>query len=144
VAARKPIVQNGGQTEELQNSDTLDIPSLELGGVVVYTGVITPPALTGKVNNYSPTGLADANRIDVTSTVNANITGLDATTFVDGRAIRIRNNNNSGGSNITLVAESASSTATNRFGFTTNQQLKPGEWIELMYGGNQLRYFRPV
>lgn len=143
MANRKPIVINGGETEELQDGDTLDIPALEIAGVVAYTGVITPPALTTNTNNWSPTGLESANRIDIKTTGNINITGINAATFNDGRVIRLRNDN-SNNDIITLISESASSSVSNRFGFSTNQRLKRGEWIELMYSLDKERFFRSV
>jgi len=113
-----------------------------INGQIVYAEPITPPVITVNQNNYSPTGLDTTSRIDATSTNNVKITGLDATSFIDGRIVRFRNNNASGGFNITLVANSGSSLAANRFDFTTNQVLRPGEWIDIMYGGVSLRFYR--
>ena len=72
---------------------------------------VSPSSLSSSQNNWSP-GTADV--IYVTSSTAVNITGLVASA-VDGFCVLVLNANASGGAAITLVHESSSSTAANRF-----------------------------
>lgn len=72
---------------------------------------VSPSALSSSQNNWNP-GTADV--IYVTSSTAVNITGLTASA-VDGFCVLLVNVNAAAGSAITLVHESASSTAANRF-----------------------------
>lgn len=72
---------------------------------------VSPSSLSASQNNWSP-GTADV--IYVTSSVAVNLTGL-AASAVDGFCVLLLNANASGGAAITLVHESSSSSAANRF-----------------------------
>lgn len=71
---------------------------------------VSPSSLSSSQNNWAP-GTADV--LYVTSSTAINITGL-AASATDGFSVLLMNVNASGGSNITLVHESSSSTAANR------------------------------
>lgn len=72
---------------------------------------VSPSSLSSSQNNWNP-GTADV--IYVTSSTAVNLTGMVASA-VDGFCVLLLNANASGGSAITLVHESSSSTAANRF-----------------------------
>lgn len=72
---------------------------------------VSPSSLSASQNNYAP-GVCDILRL--TSSTAIDITGLAAAT-ADGALRLLINTNASGGANITLKHESASSTAANRF-----------------------------
>jgi len=81
-----------------------------LGAQVAFTGVVTPVQITSDQNDYSPTGLANAYTLRLSSDAARSITGLAGGT--SGRVVSIIN---TGSNPITFVNESAASTAANRF-----------------------------
>ena len=89
--------------------------------------IVTPSSLSSSQNNYAP-GVCDILRL--TSSTAIDITGLAAAT-ADGALRLVINVNASGGANITLKHESASSTAANRFRNTTG-----GDYILAADGGS--------
>lgn len=108
-------------------------------------GDLTPTALTGNVNDYSPATLADAAilRLDA-GTANRLMTGLAG--GADGRIILIRN---AGAANtITLVDQSTASSAANRFALTGDLTLPPtpatvtgvGGTVALIYDASVARW----
>lgn len=102
---------------------------------VEFSNIITPPDITASVNDYNPTDLDDAHGLALTSTANINITGIVSTGFTLGRQIIIFNRGNF---NITLVNESASSSATNRFSLPNNHVIpaKGSVILEYLDGGS--------
>jgi len=98
-------------------------------------GSITPAAFGADQNNYNPTGLSTASTLRLSSLAPLNITGLAGGS--DGRILTLHN---IGGSNWTLVDESASSTDINRFALTGNQTIPPDTSVTIQYDGPSLRW----
>jgi len=101
------------------------------------SGVISPTSIGADQNNYAPTGLADASMLRLTSSAAYNITGL--TGGAVGRVVTLHN---IGAYNLTLVDESSSSTAANRFGLSDSQNvvLIPDQACVLQYDGTSARW----
>lgn len=99
-------------------------------GTIATTGIISPSQLTGNVNDWNPTGLSNASVVRVQSNGAYNITGLQA--GEDGQIIRLLNIS---GFALTLVHESASSSAANRFACPSgaNVTLNLAGGIEMIY-----------
>jgi hypothetical protein len=94
--------------------------------------ILSPSSLSASQNDYAP-GVCDILRLASSTAVD--ITGLVAGT-VDGAMRLIINVNSSGGANITLKHESASSTAANRFRSVTTADvvlLADGGSVTLTY-----------
>lgn len=102
------------------------------------TGVISPTSLGSSQNNYSPTGLSAATVLRLTSSVAVNITGL--TGGAAGRTLIVHN---VGSFDITLVSESGSSTAANRFAMPANVIIQPGVSVILQYDTTSSRWRVP-
>lgn len=100
------------------------------------TGVISPTSLATSQNNYNPAGLPTASILRLTSSANVNITGLAG--GASGRIIALFNVGTT--NTITLVNESASSTAANRFALPNNVTLSPSDSIILRYDGTSSRW----
>ncbi len=98
-------------------------------------GTLTPAAFGSSQDNYNPTGLATASTLRLASLASLNITGLAGGS--DGRILTLHN---VGASNWTLVDESASSTAANRFALTGNQTISPDTSITIQYDGTSARW----
>ena len=81
------------------------------GADAINPVIVTPGSLSTSQNNYDP-GTCDILRLSSSTAID--ITGLVAPS-VDGAMRLVINTNASGGANITLKHESASSTAGNRF-----------------------------
>lgn len=97
--------------------------------VAFNTGELTPAQIAADQNNYAPAGLDRASVLRLSSDrPNRAITGL--TGGVPQRPIRV---DNVGSFPIRLVAESASSTAANRFAFPSDVLLWPGSRGILQY-----------
>lgn len=94
--------------------------------------IVTPSSLSASQNNYAP-GVCDILRLASSTAID--ITGLVAAT-ADGAMRLVINTNASGGANITLKHESASSTAANRFRSVTTADvvlLPDGGCVTLTY-----------
>lgn len=116
-----------GSDTRLANSrtPTSHSSSHQIGGAdYVPPLCVTPAALSASQNDYAP-GAADI--LYLTSSANVSITGLSSTGIPDGHTVLLMNVNASGGSQITLAHESASSSAANRFrsSFGSNATLFP-------------------
>jgi hypothetical protein len=85
-----------------------NIGSVTLGNI--STDVISPPALSASVNDYTPTGLSTARNLRLASTASWQITGIAAQTA--GTLLTLWNG---GAQDIVLVTASAASVAANRF-----------------------------
>jgi len=100
------------------------------------TGVISPTSLAANQDNYSPTGLATASTLRLTSSVAVNITGIAGGT--SGRLLTLINIDSN---TITLISESASSTAANRFTLAGgNVTLVGGAIVTLAYDATSSRW----
>jgi hypothetical protein len=99
------------------------------------TGVITPSALSGNTNDYSPTGLASATTIRLSATAAFNLTGLTGGSI--GRAIVLKN---IGSFAITIKAQDTGSSAANRFLFERDLVLAPNNACLLIYDATSSRW----
>ena len=99
-----------------------------LGGGLALGNDVSPAAIAASQNNYAPTGHATASVLRLTASGTYNITGLAG--GVDGRILTLTN---IGSNAITLVNESASSTAGNRFAIGSNITLAASQSVVLMY-----------
>jgi hypothetical protein len=106
-------------------------------GIVAYDSQITPATLAVDTHNYAPTDIGIANVVRVSSSSNIQLTGIIAPSPVAGQILLMIN---IGGSNITLVNSSASSTATNRFLMNGNKTLQGNESVQLCYDKISLRW----
>lgn len=106
-------------------------------GSLNFGGALTPTALTGNVNDYSPTNLGSsfAIRIDGGAS-DRNITGL--ATGSDGRLVMIINIGST--NTLTLKDASSSSTAANRFLFGADVVLGINQSVTLRYDGTTSRW----
>src|SRR5688572_23509857 len=96
---------------------------------------ITPAQITSTQHNYSPTGLANAINLRLSSDASRSITGIalpDA-----GQILTIHN---IGSFNIILENEDAGSTAANRFSFNTDITLFPNQSCMLWYDSTSFRW----
>jgi hypothetical protein len=125
-----------------QHSSAPVFPGIAQLGSPVFTGTvnisqalrlggnISPAPLAANQNDYNPTGLSTATILRLTASAPVSITGLAAQ--ADG-VIKIFEN---GGANpITLVANSASSAAANRFDFGADRYLGPKQSFAVIYDG---------
>lgn len=92
--------------------------------------VQTPGQFSGDQNNYNPTGISTAQLINFSSDAARNVTGLQG-----GSTGRILVVSNVGNFNITLVHQSASSSAANRFlcANSANVVIRPNGSVILCY-----------
>lgn len=108
---------------------------------VGQTAVITPASFSTAQNNYSPTGwlsggVQKANVIRFTATAYTDITGLVPPTLAEGSIVTLENAA-AATFPIRLVANSANSSAANRFQFASNVFLPPGMSLTLEYDATQ-------
>ncbi len=98
-------------------------------------GTITPAQIIADTNNYNPTGLSTAVNLRLATDASRNITGLAG--GADGRIFTLHN---VGAFNWTLIDESGSSTAANRFALTGNQTITPDTSITIQYDATSQRW----
>lgn len=96
----------------------------------VWTGVITPTALSGNTNDWAPTSFSTAYKVRASASATYNLTGIAG--GATGREIILEN---VGTFNITLTSNDAGSTAANRFLFARPLILGPNEVVALSYDG---------
>jgi hypothetical protein len=108
--AFKLKVSNDGSTfvEALAIDQTTGNAALSRG--FALTGVISPSQLTSNQDNYNPAGIASASVLNLSSDALRSVSGLAG--GEEGRIVSIVN---TGSQIISLLNESASSTAANRF-----------------------------
>lgn len=113
------------------------------GGLEVFSKFrlnshINPTSLSADQNNYNPSGLASASALRLTASVPVNITGIVGGADA-GRILLIVN---IGANAITLVHQSGSSAAQNRFAFpgATNLVIPPDGTVTLWYDTVSGRY----
>lgn len=113
--------------------------NLTVQQTVKLTGTITPAAITSNVNDYAPTGFAQAYTLRLSADAARNITGLAG--GATGRTILVTN---VGDFPLTFVNESTASTAANRFSLgLADYELVKGNTIGLWYDGTSSRW-RPT
>jgi hypothetical protein len=98
-----------------------------------FSNDFTPASLGADVNNYNPGIQSVVYRLTASGAFN--ITGLAG--GADGRLLVLIN---VGASNITLVDESALSTAANRFALVADEVLVPDEAVQLLYDATSQRW----
>lgn len=107
--------------------------------VIYLSNDITPDALTANTHNYEPDGLESAPVLRLsTDGGDYNLTGLAG--GADGRLMFLHNVNEVGTGTITIKAQSASSTAMNRFASPADLPLLPEETVLLIYDTTQSRW----
>ncbi len=118
------LVAGGVQSALIKPASTL------LQKAVEFSAALSPAEITVDKNDYDPTSLATTAFLRLTSDASRNITGLAG--GVSGRLMMVVN---TGSNNITLVDQSASSSAANRFLFATgfDQTLTPNQSVILRY-----------
>jgi hypothetical protein len=101
--------------------------------------IVNPPALTGDVDDYAPTGLAPGVvlRIDP-GTANRIVTGISAASFNDGDILYISNASTT--RKLHLHTDDGSSLATNRFRFSGDITVRENMGITMYYDGVSQRF----
>jgi hypothetical protein len=99
------------------------------------TGVVSPAQITADQNNYGPGGLGTANVLRLSSDAARSITGVTA--VAGGSLLMIVN---AGLFGITLVNESASSSASNRFAIGSDMTIAPGRGTHIWYDAAASRW----
>jgi hypothetical protein len=120
----------------VHGGDALTPESVEIsGGPLALQGDISPTQLSADVNDYNPTGLADATTLRLSADNTRAITGLQG--GADGRVLLLIN---VGAEQIVLKDESASSSAANRFDAYGDVILGPGGFATLWYDSTSSRW----
>lgn len=134
--AFKLKVSNDGSTfvEAFNIDQTTGNLSLPRG--VSLTGVISPAQITSNQNDYNPTGLATASIVNLSSDAARNVSGLAG--GAEGRVVSLLN---TGNQIITLLDESASSTAANRFTLGADLAVGGKQAVMLRYDGTAARWY---
>ena len=102
---------------------------------IYFDSALTPALLSaGATNNYAPP-LSGINRLRISSSGAANITGMSGGT--SGRFLIVTN---VGANDITLNDENSGSTAANRFALNGDMILGPNEGVALVYDGGISRW----
>lgn len=109
--------------------------NLTLPRGLAFTGTISPPQITANQNDYAPSGFASASVLRFSTDAPRNVTGLAG--GADGRVVYLYN---VGGSSAVLKAESASSSAANRFGFNADITIGGKQSVVLLYDAGALRW----
>jgi len=104
--------------------EAIDGPTLV---TALFANVISPTQITSNQNDYNPTSLSTATAVRISTDASRDVTGLQG-----GAAGRVLLLINAGSFNAVLKAESASSSAANRFALTYDLTLLPG-WMALLW-----------
>lgn len=99
-------------------------------------GLLAPPQITANQNDYAPTGISAASRIDLFTDASRTITGMAAAP-ADGAMRLIRN---VGSFPIVLSDADAGSVAANRFSFGVSRTIQPNRAILLVYNSTAQRW----
>ena len=143
ATGNKPIIKsvgddvNVGLKVDCQGSGTVQVvpattfdSSLTVSGAFVSSGTLSPAQITSNQNDYAPTGFSTAFLLNLTTDADRTVTGLAG--GATGRMIFLLN----GGSfNITLAANSGSSSSANRFFMNQDLVLPSKAGVLLVYGG---------
>jgi len=123
----------GGEFE-YYNGTTWSSLAGSFNGRVDLNGQITPTILGADTNNYNPIGLASANLINLSSSLNISLTGLIAPSPIGGQMIVLYNN---GTNNILIKANSLLSSVGNRFVINADINLQSGESVTIVFNINK-------
>lgn len=119
------------------DSLNLQASQIILTGAEFQPSFISPSALaSGSTNDYAPTGFSSARIVRIAG----DAAGSTLTGIAGGVANRIVTLVNVGSTLITLKAESASSTAANRFGLSSDAALSAGYGADIWYDGTSSRW----
>jgi hypothetical protein len=99
------------------------------------TGVVSPAQITADQNNYSPSGLGTSNVLRLSSDAARSITGVNA--GAGGALLTIVNVGLFG---ITLVNDSGSSSASNRFALGSDLTIPAGRGTHIWYDAISSRW----
>lgn len=102
---------------------------------LALTGVIAPTQITADQNDYNPAGLAAASVLQISSNAARNVSGLAG--GAEGRCLIVIN---VGSQPITLLNESASSSASNRLSLDNNLTVSAKQAAILRYDGTAARW----
>lgn len=103
---------------------------------LALTGVISPPQITSNQNDYSPTGFGSASVVNLSSDASRSVSGLAG--GAEGCVVAIIN---TGSQTITLLSESASSSAANRFALGGDVAIGAKKAALLRYDGTASRWY---
>jgi hypothetical protein len=106
-----------------------------IGSGLLLAGDLSPAQITADQNDYSPTGLATASVLRLSSDASRNLTGLGGGT--DGRVVGLVN---VGSHAVVLKDASASSSAANRFAFGADVTLAARQGAVLWYDATASRW----
>lgn len=135
LAAADEIVVYDDSASAVRKADVSRIGTYVHAGAVAWTGVISPAQLTADAHDWSPTGLADAAIIRVSTDAARSITGI-----AGGSAGRLLLLVNVGAYVITLPDADAGSTAINRFALPADLQVQPDAMVLLSYDDSGSRW----
>jgi hypothetical protein len=113
-----------------QSSGNLTLPR-----GLALTGVISPAQITADQNNYNPAGLAAASVLQISTDAPRRISGLAG--GAEGRCLIVIN---VGGQPVTLLNESASSSAANRLTLNADLTISAKQAAILRYDGTAARW----
>lgn len=99
------------------------------------TGVIAPSQITSNQSDYNPTGMASASVLNLSSDASRTMSGLAG--GAEGRVVAMLN---TGSQTITLLNESASSSAANRFALGSDVAIGAKRAALLRYDGTASRW----
>jgi hypothetical protein len=109
--------------------------NLALPRGLILTGVISPPQITANQNDYSPTGIAAASVLQLSSDALRTISG-----FAGGAEGRVVSIVNVGSQPIALSDEGTASSAANRFALGSNLTIASKQAAMLRYDGGAARW----
>jgi len=126
---------SGNTTQQITSLTVLN--DTFINGLHATQGIATPPTLsTTPVNDYNPTGLANASVLRLSASSPVTVTGLAG--GVDGRRMTLVNINVIP---ITITSEDTNSTAANRFALGgVNARLVSGAVLGIIYDGSISRW----
>lgn len=102
---------------------------------LALTGVVAPAQITADQNDYNPAGLAAASVLQISSNAPRDVSGLAG--GAEGRCLIVIN---VGSQPITLLNESASSSASNRLSLDNNLTMSAKQAAILRYDGTAARW----
>lgn len=114
-----------------------------VGGQTQF-GVLTPSSISGRQDNYNPSGISASTALRLSSSAAASISGL--TTNISAAVMGANNSGryliaeNVGTYNITLLDQNSNSTAANRFLIGFNYVLAPGQSAAFWYDATTLAW----
>ena len=120
------LIASSGITVNEDGDIVFNAPVIFESGVA-FNSVYLTNIFTGNQNNLLIPDMKNYTTIIFRSTIDINVTGINATGIVDWNA-HIFVNGNSNGKKFTFKAESASSTASNRFSGANDISLNQGEF----------------